>query len=166
MKIINLFLIVSLLLSSQLMVRAQTRNVYQADLLLADGKSVKTQPVEIVLANDVLEISGKKKSSAVKTIALTSIESADYTYSERPRYTAAALSTIVFGIVALPLFASRTKKNWLAINAEKDSVILQLRSDNYRMLLLEMHSRRVKIADSGDRGAIEKKSKAKATVKN
>ena len=63
MKITNLFLIVSLLLSSQFLVQAQNRNVYKADLVLADGKNVKTQPVEIVLAKDVLEISGKKKSS-------------------------------------------------------------------------------------------------------
>ena len=162
MKVINLFTIVCLLICLTSVGRSQTRGVYQADLLISEGKTVKTRRVEISLEDEALILSNKKKSKTETTarrIPLTAIESVEYSYSERPRYTAATLSTIALGIVALPLFASRTKKNWLTINAAADSAILQLQSDNYRMLLLEMQKRKIKIADTGDRDANEKKAK-------
>lgn len=159
MKIINLFLIGCLCFASKSSIWAQTQNFYKADLLVGSGKNINAQSVEIFLEGETIKIRGKKKPFETKLIPLNTIESIDYTYSDRPRYTAATLSTLALGIVALPLFASKTKKNWLAINAENNSVILQLQSSNYRMLLLEMHNKRVKITDSGDRDENEKNQK-------
>jgi len=159
MKVINLFLIACLFLASQSFVLTQTKTVYKADLLVAGGKNINAEPVEISLEGEAIKIRGKKKSFETKLIPFNTIESVDYTYSDRPRYTAATLSTLALGIVALPLFASKTKKNWLAINAENNSVILQLQSSNYRMLLLEIHNKGMKIADSGDRDEKEKNQK-------
>lgn len=159
MKLINLLLIGCIFLASQPFAWTQTQSVYKADLIVSNGKHINTQPVEISIESNAIKIRGKKKSFETKLIPLTGVESVDYTFSDRPRYTAAALSTLALGIVALPLFASKTKKNWLTINAEKNSAILQLQSSNYRTLLLEMHSKGIKISDSGDRDEKDKNQK-------
>ena len=131
--------------------QAQNQKVYKADMLVGKGKSVETKAVEISLEDDRIKIRRGKKTADTKYIAFTEIESADYTYSDRPRYTAATLGAIAFGIAAIPVFFMKTKKNWLTINAGENSAILQLQSENYQMLLLAMQNKGIKISDSGDR---------------
>jgi hypothetical protein len=157
MKLVRLFLFLCLYLAAAALTPAQA--VYQADLLVSDGKNVRTQPVEISVENDAVRISSKKKSFQTRSIPLSAIESADYTYSDRPRYTVATLSTIALGVGAIPLFVSKTKKNWLTVSAKENSAILQLQSSNYRMLLIELRNRGVNITDSGDRDWKAKKPK-------
>jgi len=149
MKIICLFLIACLYLTYHLPVYAQTG--YKAALIVKKGKSVDSESVEIMLENNSVKIRSKKKPFTVKLISLAEISSIEYAYSDKPRYTVAALSTLAIGITALPLFATKTKKNWLTISTGKDALILQLQSSNYRMLLLEMRKRGIEISDSGDR---------------
>jgi hypothetical protein len=158
-KVINLLLIGCLCLVSESFVRAQNQTIYKADLITRNGKNINAEPVEISVEGETMKIQSKKKSGETKLIPFSSIETVDYTYSDRPRYTAATLSALAVGIVALPLFASKTKKNWLAVNAGEDSVLLQLQSSNYRMLLLTMRNKGVNITDSGDRDENEKKQK-------
>jgi hypothetical protein len=159
MKIINLFLIVCLYLTAQPFVSAQTELVYKADLLVSDGKNFNARPVEIFIDGDAIKIRGKKKPFETKIIPFSDIQDADYTYSDKPRYTVATLSTLALGVGALPLFADKTKKNWLTVITEKNSVILQLQSKNYRMLLLQLRAKGIKITDSGDRDEKDKNQK-------
>lgn len=159
MKVISWFLIGCVCFAFQPPARAQNRSVYKADLIVANGKNVDTEPVEIFLDGGAIKIRSKKKPFETKSISLTAVESVDYTYSDRPRYTVAALSVLALGIGALPLFADKTKKNWLTVTAEKNSAILQLQSSNYRMLLLEIRGKGVKITDSGDRDENDKNQK-------
>lgn len=158
-KVINVLLIGCLCFISQSSVRSQNQTVYKADLIIQNGKNIDTQPVEIFVEDESLKIQSKKKAVETKIIAFSSVETIDYTYSDRPRYTAATLSSLAIGIGALPLFATKTKKNWLAVNAGENSVLLQLQSSNYRMLLLSLSKMGVKITDSGDRDKNEKKRK-------
>jgi hypothetical protein len=157
-RLISLCLAVSICLAFHTVIRAQrtppvAAAVYEAELLVSDGKKIKAEPVELSLESDELKIRGSKNSSAVsRSIAFSSIKSADYTYSDRPRYTAGVLATLALGgLGGLPVFFTKTKKNWLTVEAEKDYLILQLKGDNYRMLLLEMRRKGIKISDSGDR---------------
>jgi hypothetical protein len=159
MKAINLFLILTLLHIWQPLAHAQSESVYEAQILVGSGKNIEAKPVEISLESDRVKIRGSKKSFETKYISFSEIESADYTFSDRPRYTVATLGALAFGVAALPIFFMKTKKNWLTINADKNSAILQLQSDNYRMLLLAMQSKGIKISDSGNRGEREKAQK-------
>lgn len=158
-KVINVLLIGCLCLISQSWVRAQNQTIYKADLIIRNGNNVDVQPVEISVEDESLKIQSRKKAVETKMIVFSSIETVDYTYSDRPRYTAATLSSLAIGIGALPLFATKTKKNWLAVNAGDNSVLLQLQSSNYRMLLLALSKKGVNITDSGDRDKNEKKRK-------
>ena len=151
-KTINLLLIASLCLACQPFAGAQTRPVYKAELLVADGKKIKSEQIELSLEGDNIKIQSRKKPAVINnSIPFSAIESVDYTYSDRPRYTAGVLTALAFGIAAFPIFFTKTKKNWLTVNAGKDSAIMQLESSNYRMLLLEMRRRGIKISDLGDR---------------
>jgi len=151
MKAINLFLILILSFICQSPARAQNQSVYKAQMLVGSGKNIEAKPVEISLESDRIRIRGSKKPFETKYISFTEIESADYTFSDRPRYTVATLGALAFGVAALPVFFMKTKKNWLTVYADKNSAILQLQSDNYRMLLLGMQSKGIKISDSGNR---------------
>jgi len=151
MRAINLLLIVLFILAPLANIRAQSKAVYKADMLVGKGKNIEAKAVEISLEDERINIRIGKKTSATKYIAFTEIESADYTFSDRPRYTAATLGAIAFGIAALPVFFMKTKKNWLTINAKENSAIFRLQSENYRMLLLALQNKGIKISDSGDR---------------
>jgi hypothetical protein len=159
MKALNILLILSVLVTSQLPARSQNQPVYKAEMLVGSGKSVESKTVEISLESDRMTIRRSKKPFETKYIPFAEIESADYTYSDRPRYTAATLGAIAFGVAALPVFFMRTKKNWLTVNAGKNSAILQLQSGNYRMLLLALKAKGVNISDSGDRDERDKDKK-------
>lgn len=160
MKAISVFFILSILLTFQFTARAQNQPVYKAEMLVGGKKNIESKAVNILLDSDRLVISRSKKPFETKYIPFTEIESADYTYSDRPRYTAAAVGAIAFGIAALPVFFMKTKKNWLTINAGNDSAILQLQSEDYQMLLLALKNKGVKITDSGDRDKEDKKESA------
>ncbi len=164
MKAINLFLIMILSLICQPLGRAQDKFVYKAQILVGNGKNIEAKPVEILLESDLIKIRGSKKPFETKYISFTEIESADYTFSDRPRYSVATLGALAFGVAALPVFFMKTKKNWLTVYADKNSAILQLQSDNYRMLLLTMQSKGIKISDSGNRD--ERKKDQKDTKEN
>jgi len=159
MKTIHLFLILTLSLICQTLAQAQGQLVYKAQMLVGNGKNIEAKPVEIALESDRIKISRRKKPFETKYISFAEIESGDYTFSNRPRYTAGAVGALAFGVAALPVFFMRTKKNWLTINAEKDSAVLQLESDNYRMLLLSMQNKGIKISDSGNQDKQDKSLK-------
>lgn len=159
MKILSLILILNFLVIFQMPVWGQDQTVYKARMLVGGDKDIEDKPVEISLEEDRIKIRQTKKPFTTKYILFTDIENAEYTYSNRPRYTAATLGAIAFGLAALPVFFMKTKKNWLTINAEKNSSILQLQSENYRMLLLAMDKKGIKISDAGDRDEQEKDKK-------
>lgn len=149
MKPINLLILTAMLLTAILPLRAQT--VYKAEMLVGEGKNIESKSVELSLENDSFKIRRTKKPFETIFVPFAEVESVDYTYSNRPRYTAATLGAITFGIAALPVFLMKTKKNWLTINAGKSSAIFQLQSEDYQMLLLAIKNKGVKIDDSGDR---------------
>lgn len=161
MKTIRSFVLLFLLLNLSLPLAAQKQAVYKAEMLIGNGKNITSAAVEISLEETALKIQRKKKPFEIKYVPYSAVESADYTYSDRPRYTAATLSTIAFGVGALPVFFMKTKKNWLTLNAGDQSAIFQLQSDNYQMLLLGLKSKNLNVSDSGDRDeAADKKTKA------
>lgn len=167
-KLINLCLIACICLafhSRALPQRQETQPAsYQAELLVSEGgKKIKAEQVTLWLEDDELRIRGLKNARIDRSIPFSAIESADYTYSDRPRYTAGTLAVLAFGVGGLAIFFTKTKKNWLTVNAGKDSAILQLRAGNYRMLLLQMRKKGIKISDSGDR---DEKADAEKTKSN
>lgn len=156
MKTIRFLLIINLILVSQLNIFAQTQTSFKSDLLVVNGKNIETKQVEVTLGEDSLNLRRTKKPFETKTILYSEIENAEYTFSDRPRYTAASIGTILFGISAIPVFFMKTKKNWLTINAGEKSAILQLQSENYQMLLIAMQKKGINISDSGNK---DKKNK-------
>ena len=152
-RLLSLFLIGCLgLWAYQPFVLAQTKTTsYKAELLVSKGKEIDAEQVEISLEDDGIKILWiKKKPIESKLIPFSAIQRIDYAYSERPRYTAGTLAFLAIGIGSLPIFFTKTKKNWLTINAEKHSAILQLQDKNYRMLLLSLRAKGINISDTGD----------------
>lgn len=141
---------------------AQNQTSYRANLLVGNKENVGSKAVDISLEDDRMAIRTVKKPSETTYILFSEIQSAEYTFSNRPRYTAATLGTLAFGVSGLALFLMKTKKNWLTVTAEKKSVILQLESENYRMLLLAMQNKGIKVFDSGNRTEQNKNRKSAA----
>jgi hypothetical protein len=166
MKIAFTILFFAALTFCRLPISAQNQAVYKADLLVRKGKTVETKPVEISLENDRIAIRSGKKTREERFISFSEIQTAEYTFSNRPRYTAATLGALAFGLSAFPVFFMKTKKNWLSINAGENSAILQLQSENYRMFLLGLQNKNVKIYDLGNRDDQEDDSKQNKAPKS
>lgn len=156
MRLFGLFLAACLILVFQCLGSAQTPVGYKGKLLAYDGKQIHAEQVTISLGENAVVINKGDKSHSTISIPFSSITNVEYAYSERPRYTAGALSTAALGWAGLPIFFNQTKKNWLTINADKDSAIIQLLSSDYRMLLLAMQEKGLKISDKGDKDKTDK----------
>jgi hypothetical protein len=104
-------------------------------------------------------IKRKGHDSTVKTIPFSDITHANYTYSDRvpigEGIGAAAfviLSTgyLVPGLqIGVMFLTSKKKTHWLGIQSANESMVFELKKDDYRQLLLNLKTRGVNIEDLG-----------------
>ena len=163
MKLVSLLLTGSVVLTSLPVVSAQISVTQRAKLLVMDGKRPAANDVEVTLGVDSFLIKPVKRSGKARSLPFSSIKSMEYSYSDRPRYTAATAGALAIGLAGLPLFFNKTKKNWLVVDAGSDSVMLQLLDSNYRMLLLEVQRKGIAISDVGDRDSKKDERDKKGT---
>lgn len=158
----SLLVIGSIMLASMPILNAQTSAAHKAKLLVTRGKQIDAHDVDVTLGPESFDIKPIKRSGEARSLPSSSIKSIEYSYSDRPRYTVGTAGVLAIGLVAVPLFFNKTKKNWLVINAGGDPVVLQLLSSNYRMLLLEIQRSGINISDVGDRDDKKGKGDKKA----
>ena len=151
MRFVSFFLVSLIVLLQVTLVNGQTPVTQKAKLLVSEGNRIEGRDVELSLDADSLNITPIKPSGDDRSIDFSSIKSIEYSYSDKPRYTAGTAGVLAIGIVAAPLFFNKTKKNWLVVNAGGAPTTLQLLGKNYRMLLLEMQRKGINILDAGDR---------------
>ena len=140
--------------------RAQTGGSpgYKAELIVKKGAQADKKSVVISHENGNLKINSPKGSGVSKSIALSSIKSADYSYSEKPQIKEALISSFLFSnfMLGLAFLFTKTKKHWLVLSTEEETLLLELRNDNYRRLLFELNVRGVPVEDLGDRDRRER----------
>lgn len=164
MKLLSSIVIFALLCAAlgrmPLAVQAQTTRAdfnYDAELVVKTGGRADKKPVVISHENGNLKIRAAKGDSINKSFAVSTIKSADYTYSEKPQIKEALLTSILFNnLFFLGFLLTKTKKHWLVMATETEVFLLQLRSDNYRRLLLDLNARGVPVEDLGDRDRKER----------
>jgi len=121
--------------------------------------SLKKIKVVISYDDSKLTIQSKDRNSAVNTIPFSDIKHANYTYSDRVQIGegigAATFMILSTGylVPALSIGAmfltSKKKSHWLAIDAAHSSVVLELKKDDYRQILLDLKTRGVNVEDLG-----------------
>jgi hypothetical protein len=142
--------------------RSQSPSVaHQADLLFRDGKVVRKVAVTISEDRQTLTIAGQdKKTPFTLAIPVEQIKGADYTYTQKPQVWEAIGTTsyivVLSGYVGaidlaifMPFILTKKKQHWLVIETQDQSLLLQLRNNDYRQLVLEMSNNGIRVQDSG-----------------
>lgn len=150
MKIISLILIVSVFLSGQYWISAQNISGYKADLIIKKDSSTEKMKVLISFSNETMNVVSQKDKKSQQTLPNSTIKIASYSYSERPQIME-GLALAILGFPGLPLLFNKKKKHWLIVSTEKDNFLFELDKDNYRQLLVEMNTNKIKVEDAGDR---------------
>ena len=140
--------------------------LFKADIVKVNGKNISSREVEIVLGMDAIELLKPKGKSIVRTIPYSSVLNAEYSYSNRPTIAEGTGAIALLGVTGFPLFFNSKKRNWLAVNAGENSVLLDLRSSNYRTLLLQLQQKNVSVTDIGDKDKKKKPNEIKETKEN
>lgn len=161
-----IFLLVLALVGTSMGEARAWQNAVEFDdvtLLVLKDKKIETVPVRLRLTHEALVMETRKSLSGVlKQFPFGEIKSAEYSYSQHPRWKeglgASAVGVSLVGIslgaaalgplavfVAIPIFIKTTrmkgKKHWLTIKTEQDFAVLQLDKKNYRMLLPSLETR-------------------------
>ena len=150
MKITSLILILSVVLSGQYWVLAQNISNYEADLIIKKESSAEKKKVLISFSNETMNVIGKKDRKSQQSLPNSTIKIASYSYSERPQIME-GLALAILGFPGLPFLFNKKKKHWLIVSTEKDNFLFELNKDNYRQLLLEMNTNKIRVEDAGDR---------------
>lgn len=70
-----------------------------------------------------------------KMFDYSSIKGATYSYSTHARWKEGVGAAVAIGVLATPLFFTKSKKHWLTIRAGDDFVVLRLDKTNFRLVL-------------------------------
>lgn len=156
MKLISLILIFSIFFSCQSLVWSQTVSRYQADLIVKKTSSAEKKEVFISLDNEAMNIFNKKDKSLNRSLPNSTIKMASYSYSEKPQIAEAIALTLAFGwLPGFAFFFTKKKKHWLILSTDSENFLFELNKENYRQLLFEMNSQKIKVEDLGDKNKKE-----------
>ena len=152
-------------LGSSCLAQARTTppEVYErVDVLMVDAGKARQMPARMRLGADSLIVESAKTGARLKEIRYELIQSAEYSYSNHPRWKAGA-GTIAGSFLfppflfltmpfAIPLAFSKSRRHWLTVRSESDFVVLRLDKRNRQLILpaFEVHSG-VKVASVGEK---------------
>lgn len=154
MKIISSLLIFTFILNfTALKSPAQTSFQYDAELIVKKGSNADKKAVRLTEETGEIKINGIKDKTIARTIPKSSIKLVAYSYSDKPQIKEAILSSLIFDswLMGLPFFFNKTKRHWLVINTDTETVFFELKKENYRRLLFDLNSSGVKVEDLGDK---------------
>ena len=144
MKKTALFLIVVFLSNFLASVKAQNgvaaTSFDEIELLVQKGNNTAEKSVQVRFAEDSLIIASKN-GAITKTFRYSDIESAEYSYSKKPRWKtglglgAAALAFPPLLFVALPIAFSKHRRHWLTIRTGEDFAVLKLSKSSRKMFI-------------------------------
>ncbi len=140
-------------------VSGQTIPVFKAKHLRSEGGRVAAERVELSLGSDALDV--KRQNREDVRFRFADIVEAEYEFADRPSYAAGTGGVLLLGLSGIGLFFNQTKRHWLKLNMGPAQQLFELESRNYRMLLLSLNNRGVKISDLGDRDARAKEQRRK-----
>ncbi|RMG08249.1 MAG: hypothetical protein D6735_01905 [Acidobacteria bacterium] len=138
-------LVVSVFLVHNSVIFAQSKSVdqfHKVKLLVNTGDKGAEADVILRLEEDRLVIRSRAGGSDLKVFPYSSIKSAEYSYSQKPRWKEGIATAFFIGIFSLPVFFMKSKKHWLTITTDKDFAVLRLAKKNYKVILpaFEAHS--------------------------
>jgi len=154
-------LIFLLILSSIGQISAQTvsqaETYEKIEILSPDGKNIREIDVRVRFNKDSLEIEATKTNEIIKKFNYSEIQSAEYSYTKKPRWKtglglgAASLAFPLLLLVAIPIGFTKHKRHWLTVRTGNDFAVLKLSKFNRKMFIpaFETHSS-VKVTALGD----------------
>jgi len=132
---------------------AQTSpNRYEVETLANPNKGRKdTREVNAVLIfeRDGLKIQSRRSNEIFKEFKYSEIKTADHSFSKKLSFTPSAGMIALSVMTGLPFFLlpTRKEKHWLVLTTNNDFAVLKIENDNYRLIRLELLTKKVDLAD-------------------
>ena len=160
-KILALNLIVLLAFGSIANVSAQNASLSETyekiEMLSPDGEKIREIDVRIRFTADSFEIESRDSREIIKKWNYTDIQSAEYSYTKKPRWKTGlglgAASVLFFPLlfVAIPIGFTKHKRHWLTIRTNEDFAVLKLSKGNRKLIIPHFETRSsVKVTALGD----------------
>ena len=128
---------------------AQTSQKFDAEMLVSNGKNQDEESISIQF-NETSVTFLSNKTELTKTFNYADIKLAEYSYSQKPRYTTGAILGLAVSVFLLPLMFTKSKKHWMTVQTEKDYVVLKLKKSNRRLITPSFETHGVKVTDIGN----------------
>jgi hypothetical protein len=160
-KITAQSLMLFLIFGSVIRIPAQTvsnaETYEKIEILSPDGENIREIDVRVRFNKDSLEIEATKTKEIIKKFNYAEIQSAEYSYTKKPRWKtglglgAASMIFLPLLLVAIPIGFTKHKRHWLTVRTGNDFAVLKLSKSNRKMFIpaFETHSS-VKVTALGD----------------
>jgi hypothetical protein len=161
MKIVTLFLILSLFSPLMFSAQAQTANNFtfnKAKIIVPNGDSQKEADIILVFLDDTLQIKAKKGGTVLKTFKYSDIKAAEYSYTQQRMWKEGlglGVSSLAFPpiapiaiLIALPLGFAKNKHHWLTFRSENDFAVLKI-SKSIRKVMIPLFETKTGIKVEG-----------------
>jgi hypothetical protein len=149
MRLISCLIILAILFVTTPFTFALNNSVYEAEMLVKDGKKSKELNSTLTFRNNSFTIAPNKDKykGEGKTFDYGSISAADYSFSKKPLLsTGGSVATVILlGIAALPFLFMKKKRHWLTVRNESEFAVIKLQKSNFRQVLAEFETHKVKI---------------------
>jgi len=125
---------------------------YEVEMVVPDGKKSKETDAVLRINENNLEIITDKQTFKQynKNFNYSDIKVADYSYAKKPMLSgggAIATALLVGFIFALPFLFIKKKQHWISLQTEKEFAVLKLGSGNYRAIIAELETHKVKVSE-------------------
>lgn len=136
---------------------SQSETYEKIEMLSPDGEKIREIDVRIRFNTDSLEIESRDKREILKQWNYTDIQSAEYSYTKKPRWKtglglgAASMLFLPLLLVAIPIGFTKHKRHWLTIRTNEDFAVLKLSKGNRKLFIPHFETRSsVKVTALGD----------------
>jgi hypothetical protein len=127
------------------------------EILSSEGENIREIDVRVRFNKNSMEIESVKTKEIIKKFNYSEIQSAEYSYTKKPRWKtglglgAASMIFLPLLLVAIPIGFTKHKRHWLTVRTGSDFAVLKLSKSNRKMFIpaFETHSS-VKVTALGD----------------
>jgi hypothetical protein len=131
--------------------RPESESYTKLKLLLPKGEKIEEHDVAVLFESSRVVIRSRESGRDLKVFSYANIKSAEYSYSNHPRWKTGAGVAAAVGVFAIPIFFMKGKKHWLSIQAGSDYGVLRLDKSQMKVFIAAFESHtKVKIETVGE----------------
>jgi hypothetical protein len=154
-RLICLFTLVCFITATSTYSQTAPSRTYDVELMVPKEKKTVETDADITFGETSFTVVPDKTQfkNETREIAYADIKQADHSYSKKPMLSgggAVATALLVGFIFAIPFLFIKKKKHWLSVQAGDKFAVIKLGDQNFRQIVAELESKKVKVTDLKD----------------